>query len=420
MWLPRSRIGKVVAGAVGVTGVTVGAYVAAEPGVRRELRFWSVIGPCIARYVWVDKMVDDPEERSRRNQALNEAHAKPVVDLFMELGGPYIKLGQYLSVRPEIVGPHYRKELKKLQSEVPGKPFSEVEQVLLSELGDTFSEFASFDETPFGAASIGQVHTGVLRNGQQVAVKVQYPDVKWKFEVDFRCISNAISIAQTLNMIDQREDTAVKYFNEIRETSMRELDYLQERRNLEALRNTAGVRYAGKICIPDTIPHLCTDKIITMEFLEGPKLEEEVLRRLLAVGVDRGTTSVRSFFSEKAEKLQEVESRAASLAKDSYWAGAFSRAAAMIGPQTLLWIARRVQHARDLAVWTACSAVDAADWLGVASTSHKEWVHDAQLDLSTRRTEAETREFLDVLLDVHGHEVFQCPLYNSDPTLETL
>lgn len=74
--------------------VRASRYVAAEPGVRRELRFWSVIGPCIARYVWVHKMVDDPEERSRRNQALNEAHAKPVVDLFMELGGPYIKLGQ--------------------------------------------------------------------------------------------------------------------------------------------------------------------------------------------------------------------------------------------------------------------------------------------------------------------------------------
>lgn len=78
--------------------ILVSRYAATDPGAQRELRFWGVIGPCIARYVWVGKTVDDPTERRQRYDELHDAYATPVVDLFMELGGPYIKLGQVQSV----------------------------------------------------------------------------------------------------------------------------------------------------------------------------------------------------------------------------------------------------------------------------------------------------------------------------------
>lgn len=145
-------------------------YVSIDPGARREVKFWSVVGPCVARYVWLYRTVPDAEVRRPMAEQLHARYAKPIVNLFMELGGPYVKLGQYLSVRPEIVPDAYRTELKKLQSDVPGKTFDEIRPVL----GDLEARFASIEKEHFGAASIGQVHRATLHDGRSVAVKVQY------------------------------------------------------------------------------------------------------------------------------------------------------------------------------------------------------------------------------------------------------
>jgi predicted unusual protein kinase regulating ubiquinone biosynthesis (AarF/ABC1/UbiB family) len=150
--------------------VHVRRYVVAEPGARREVRFWSVAGPCVARYVWLYRTVKDPDQRRPMAEELHARYAKPIVNLFMELGGPYVKLGQYLSVRPEIVPHAYRVELKKLQSDVPGKSYDDIRPAL----GELEAKFASIEKNHFGAASIGQVHKATLHDGRQVAVKVQY------------------------------------------------------------------------------------------------------------------------------------------------------------------------------------------------------------------------------------------------------
>eukprot|EP00037_Helgoeca_nana_P013217 m.121633 g.121633 ORF g.121633 m.121633 type:complete len:362 (-) comp21903_c0_seq12:5353-6438(-) len=219
------------------------------------------------------------------------------------------------------------------------------------------------------------------------------------------------------------QESAVKGFNEIKESAMRELDYGQEQSNMEIIRETAGARYKSLIDVPRTFPHLCTDQVITMTYIEGPKLEEEVLRRLSAVGIDRQAITVRSFMADQADKLREAEARVASVAADNSWTGAWigawtgvlSRAAALVGPQTLLWVARKAQHARDAVVLTVCSVVGLADSVGLAPIDVRGWMVEAQRDLSTRHTEAETRQWLDTLLDVHGFEIFLCPLYNCDP-----
>eukprot|EP00038_Savillea_parva_P030854 m.80896 g.80896 ORF g.80896 m.80896 type:complete len:355 (+) comp9376_c1_seq1:510-1574(+) len=203
---------------------------------------------------------------------------------------------------------------------------------------------------------------------------------------------------------------------------MRELDFVRERHNLEKLQSAAGPRFADRICIPESVPELCTERIVTMTYLDGPKLEEEVLRRFAAVGIDRRGASVRRLLSEQADKLRETEDRASVVLEESAstvaWSSLAQGAAWMLGPTTVLWLVRGSQVVRDTVAWATCSVIDTTDRMSsgtVVSTDLRQWVRDTQRELSTRHTETETRAWLDTLLDVHGFQVFLCPLFNSDP-----
>eukprot|EP00036_Acanthoecidae_sp_10tr_P014188 CAMPEP_0206285840 /NCGR_PEP_ID=MMETSP0106_2-20121207/300_1 /ASSEMBLY_ACC=CAM_ASM_000206 /TAXON_ID=81532 /ORGANISM="Acanthoeca-like sp., Strain 10tr" /LENGTH=535 /DNA_ID=CAMNT_0053716359 /DNA_START=296 /DNA_END=1901 /DNA_ORIENTATION=+ len=408
-----SLAGRAAAGAVGLGAVGLGTVVATDPGAGREYRFWSIVGPCLFRYAWVGRTVTEDAEKKARLDALHARYATEIVDLFIELGGPYIKLGQYLSVRPELVAPQYRDELKKLQSDVPGKTFTEIKEVLDESLGDAMGQFAHISERHFGAASIAQVHEAELLDGRRVAVKVQYPDVRWKFEVDLRCIGHAISIGQNCGLLDEKSNGAIKFFKEIKETSMNELDFVKERANLDALEAVAGARYAGQICIPESIPELCSDRVLTMTYLEGPKLEEEVLRRLSVLGVEQKPVNVREYMADQAAKAKASQEQLAALDEDMSWQGITMRSAARLGPQTLLWLARLTQNVRDIS--GGQQAINIINVAGVVPTDLQNWCDAAERDLATRRTQAETQAWLETLLDVHGFEVFLCPQFNCDP-----
>jgi aarF domain-containing kinase len=196
---------------------------------------------------------------------------------------------------------------------------------------------------------------------------------------------------------------------------MNELDFVRERRNLDQLHATAGVKFSSVICIPESVPELCNDRVITMTFLEGPKLEDEVLRRLRAVGIDRGSTDIRQFLRDQAASVRDSNDRATEATAAGGVRGALVAVASALGPANVLWLARSAQKVRDVTVWACCEAVRWAEAAGLSTRGMSSWRDVSVRDLSTRHTEAETTMWLHTLLDVHGYEIFHCPLFNSDP-----
>ena len=121
---------------------------------------------------------------------LHDIYAPEAMKLILDMGGFYIKIGQMGSIRDDFVPQQYMKGLKMLQSDVPYQPICYVKKVVSEQLGVKFDDvFSEIDEIPLGSASIGQVHRAVLReSGQEVVVKIQYPNVEDTFRFDMKTI----------------------------------------------------------------------------------------------------------------------------------------------------------------------------------------------------------------------------------------
>ena len=165
-------------------------------------------------------------------------HLREMLD---ELGPTFVKFGQLLSTRPDVVPPDIIAELRALQDDVTPFPFSEVERVIREELELPVEKlFTSFEEKPMAAASIGQVHRAVLPNGKRVAVKVQRPDAPRQIEADLALLYQAARIAKdrvrALDFINARE-----LVDEFGRSIRQELDYRLEARNAQTFhRNFVG------------------------------------------------------------------------------------------------------------------------------------------------------------------------------------
>ncbi len=189
-----------------------------------------------------------------------------------ELGPTFVKFGQLLSTRPDVVPPDIVVELRKLQDDVSPFPFSHVEQVISEELGQPIERlFVEFVEQPIAAASIGQVHEAVLPNGRRVAVKVQRPTAPRQIEADLALLYQAAKIAKdrvrALDFID-----AQSLVDEFARTVREELDYRQEARNATAFhRNFAG---HPRVRIPRVYWSYTGARVLTLEFLDGTKISE--------------------------------------------------------------------------------------------------------------------------------------------------
>ena len=143
----------------------------------------------------VQKMSADNGFQLDEIKAAAPGDAKPeqLVDDLEEMGPTYIKLGQVLAGRPDLLPPAYTKALARLQDSVKPFPYEEVERIVVSELGVRISKgFARFDVTPLAAASLGQVHTAALRDGREVVVKVQRPDIRQQIAEDFEVLAGGV------------------------------------------------------------------------------------------------------------------------------------------------------------------------------------------------------------------------------------
>jgi ubiquinone biosynthesis protein len=202
----------------------------------------------------------------------SDAATKPeqLADDLEAMGPTYIKLGQVLAGRPDLLPDAYLKALARLQDNVKPFPYAEVEQIVMAELGVRISKaFLRFDTEPIAAASLGQVHAAALRDGRAVVVKVQRPDIRRQIAEDFEVL------AEIASFLDQHTEAGRRYrfatvLEEFRLTIQQELDYEREAQNLITVGKN--LQEFELIQIPQPVGDYCTRSVLTMDQVQGHKI----------------------------------------------------------------------------------------------------------------------------------------------------
>jgi len=227
--------------------------------------------------------------RHRRERVERLTRAERVRIAFEELGPTFIKLGQIISTRPDLIPAEFIEELSKLQDKVPPFPFTQVKQIIKEELGQDPEElFESFDENPLASASIGQVHMARLNGNEKVVVKVQRPDIKKIIEVDLEIILHLATLMEK-NIEEAALYRPVKIVEEFARTLEKEIDYTIEASNMELF----GRLFSKDptVYIPKVYRDTTTVSVLTMEYIEGIKVSE--IERLKEAGLDPKIITVR-------------------------------------------------------------------------------------------------------------------------------
>jgi len=225
------------------------------------------------------------EQRIAKANAPAPVHARPLhLRLALEeLGTTFIKLGQILSTRADLLPPEYLVELTKLQDAATPVPFAEIQEVLVAELGQPIEHiFAQFDPVPLAAASIGQAHTATLGDGTEVVVKVRRPGVVEQVNEDLEILKElAARASRHWSFADQYDLTGL--VEEFSQTLRRELDYIREAHNAERF----AVNFAtdSHIHVPRIFWEATTSRVLTLERIRGVKIND--LNALDEQGTDR-------------------------------------------------------------------------------------------------------------------------------------
>jgi len=237
--------------------------------------FPSVIALRKDRRNWVKsegKNVD--VEKYRKN-------ARRVLNTFISLGPVYIKLGQWLSSRADILPKPYMEELAKLQDDVPPAPFEKVKPIIENELGPITEKFDSLDQNAVSGASLGQVYRAKIRN-QEVVIKVKRPGIEKVVEQDLKVLKKILPIA--LKFVDPNlRFSARGMLTQFIETIHEEMDYTLELSNLKTIKKN--IRQFENVIVPSVYDDYSTKSVLTMEYVPGIKITN--IEALDAKGIDR-------------------------------------------------------------------------------------------------------------------------------------
>ena len=221
----------------------------------------------LVRSAGLDSVLGDELPRDGEPEA-----AARLADDLEAMGPTFVKLGQLLSSRVDLLPPAYVDALARLQDDVEPFPFEEAEEIVSTELGVRLSRaFPTFEPKPIAAASLGQVHRATLRDGREVVVKVQRPGIRQQVLEDMEVLSELADLVDGHTELGRRYSFA-DLLTEFRRSLVEELDYRREADNLATIRGML----AGheRILVPAPHPDLTTSRVLTMDFVEGRKVTE--------------------------------------------------------------------------------------------------------------------------------------------------
>lgn len=204
-----------------------------------------------------------------------------------ELGTTFVKLGQLLSSRPDLLPDVYIRELEKLVDDVPPLPFAPLREVIDREIG--LEHFASIEEEPLASASIGQIHRALTKEGRDVVIKVRRPGIVEQVDLDLELLRKTARIAErrsgTARLLQLRALT-----DELEQHLTSELDFLEEAHNAELIA-TVIAGYEDDLFVPQVVHPYVTEQVLVLERIEGVKVEDSP-----AIDPERAAQLARSFF----------------------------------------------------------------------------------------------------------------------------
>lgn len=231
------------------------------------LLLWKYGHSDLVKQMGIDDAIDPQEAKAADS---GEAGPEQLANDLEAMGPTYVKLGQVLSGRPDLLPDTYLKALARLQDKVKPFSYAEVEQIVSTELGVRISKaFQRFDTKPIAAASLGQVHSAALRDGRLVVVKVQRPNIRKQIADDFEVLE------QIADFFDAHTELGRRYrflniLEEFRITIQQELNYEREAQNLIAVGEN--LKEFERIQIPQPIPDYSTRSVLTMDYVRGRKI----------------------------------------------------------------------------------------------------------------------------------------------------
>jgi aarF domain-containing kinase len=361
-------------------------YLGGGDGLLRTLNFYSLAIPKYAEYR-MHMIMDSPDEVWER---LHAETSKAGLDKIMELQGFYVKSGQMCAANVgNAFPPVWRDTMAPLQDSCPARPFDVVKSIVEEDLGRALEDvFDCFEESPVGAASIGQVHRAALKDGSRVVVKVMYPGVEGVFRGDVRTIKMFCEVAQPVH---------VPTLLEIERQFMTEFDYRREARQLDDVRrNMMAAGIAGdpsrKCAIPRPHLDLCTKRVLVMEELRGGKLTDE-LRKDVERQMDRMKKSLGKFGGDE-EALERGFAREFSTGENGPTSEEYETFIKFLDAK------RRLTNAYS-ALYNA-----SVGWL--PGVKKRDYEGKSSLPINHAK-------LIDDLLYIHGHQILVDGCFNGDP-----
>jgi len=390
--LSRSPIKTTVsAGIAGVVGY--GSYLYnTDEGTSRMMKAYGTFGPVVLHYRLLEArenyMTTVWPVSEQEWIDLDNRYARPTIEAIGNLQGMYCKYGQTAAGLTNTFSDTWIRELRKLESDVPPRPASVVHQTIreeLQELGGTQSMddvFQSFDPTPLGSASIGQVHRARLKkDGREVAVKVQYPNVGQIFRDDMKTIRRFCELLAPENVCS---------LSALEKQNATELDYTIEASNLkEVYRNTKNDGFLpAEVLVPLPVDELSTKRMLVMELLPGPKLID----------------GVQAFFSDWAHKngttLDALETEARRKIEEEGIPSKYD------GPS-----ARQIQRYQTL-LHCRNSVLNVGIALHNATVGR---LRNRTLEYRNDTVGLNLPRLVDILMRVHGYQLLKHGCFNADP-----